>query len=1063
MNRLILIAVPGSVDDLGAEPVVRVVVIPRLDAADTVADTPLADWPAALGQARFEVDVDGTRHEVSPRHEGDSTVWREFFSTLLVADAPEPVIGDAPDVRETAGDAVAVEATYSTVSTVGIDAAAADQRELEEASAKELRENWQRPRAAMPAAPDGGPAAAIEEFHQVIALLREHPAVLRKLGLVVELPLEAAALSASGVLAVAMPVAPAGLQPVSVPSRYEVDPDRGLVPGRSLLARAGCVDLSVPEEWVTSAFEVDVAVDRLTAAATEVANERAPAAATRLPALRSAGIQLFRPGRRADLQARRSAASRNAGRERADDFEPLDADDLTLGYRVDVRPFGGEWSSLMLRKARYTVNDREIASLVEEGHVKPGAAVLQGDRLVAGELVARWAGWSLAVTQTHPTSPRNSLPFRFEWTHEVEPGSLLPLRFGRSYHLRIRLADLAGHGVPLADPDQTMGTASIGYARYEPVAAPVVSLPDPGADLGPGGDVDQLVVRADAPDYPANNARRLAVPLVSLDLAEQHGMLEGADAVTFERVLQALAGGLPDPASGGVMVFPVPEPGGLAIRPEPAAWPGSWPQLGGRTLSLRPRNGSEARLATFGDTVEVRLAPGEQVTLALSSFITEDFADHLAVAQWRGGGAGDAVVAGGRHPMATPDRRVTLMHAARRQPEPPAGSFTPVQVPGGITAALTPQPAMLGADPAFTGQLQISARWTEVADDVDTPRTGVVVANCTLARGEVALPPLEQNFGDTRHRRVRYDLACVSRFRGQYRDDEDPGLFVAAGETAEVSIQSTARPAPPSVRAVVPGLTWTREGGAGGRTSVRAGGVLRVELDRPWRLTGEGEQLAVLVDSIELGRDPAVDTPAVRRRLAAGDFPAGVVRSVDAGDGRMVEIVPVDVTFAGDRWVADVPLPAAVDVSYRPFVSLRVARYQAESLPGLALSESVATDPVQLLPGRRLSASPSGGGVSVLLEGVGPQPPNLVVATVEEPGSEATDLLAAGADPAIAWRVTATVSGTLGTSFEVPGVSPSARLRVREVETFAAARTDRLDELTQRTVFSEILGPPVLG
>ncbi|MCC6495919.1 MAG: hypothetical protein IT193_06625, partial [Propionibacteriaceae bacterium] len=687
MNRLILIAVPGSVADDGAEPVVRVVAIPRLDSAATVAGTPLSDWPAILGQATFEVDVDGVKQQVSPRHEGDSDVWRDFFSALTVADAPQPVIADAPVVRETAADATAVEATYSSVSTVSIDATSADQPDLDEAVAKELRDNWQRPLTASPVA-EAGAGTAVEEFHQVIALLREHPAVLRRLGLAFELPIDAAALSGSGLITVGMPAAPPGLVPVSVPSRYEVDGDRGLVPGRSALARAGCVDLSLADQWVTSTFEVDVAVDRLTAAATELSDGRAPAAATRLPALRSAGIQLLRPGRGADFQARRAAASRNAGRDRTEAFEPLDADDLTLGYRVDVRPRGGQWSSLMLRKARYLVNERPIAELVEEGHVKPGAAVLQGNTLVAGELVARWSGWSLAVAQARPASPRNTLPFSFAWEHEVEPGSLLPLRFGRSYHLRIRLADLTGHGVAPADPDQTMGTSSIPYSRFEPVAAPVVSLPDPAMDLGPGGDVDLLVVRADAPDYPANNARRLNPPLVSLDLAEQHGMLDGVDTATFDQVLRALESGLPDPASGGVMVFPVAERGGVAIRPEPAAWPERWPEVGARNLALRPRNGDEARMATFGDVVEVRLAPGEQVTLALSSFVTEDFVDHLAVAQWRGGGADDGVVADGRHPMATPDRRVTLMHAARRQPGAPAGSLTPVQEPGGITAVL---------------------------------------------------------------------------------------------------------------------------------------------------------------------------------------------------------------------------------------------------------------------------------------------------------------------------------------------------------------------------------------
>ncbi len=96
----------------------------------------------------------------------------------------------------------------------------------------------------------------------------------------------------------------------------------------------------------------------------------------------------------------------------------------------------------------------------------------------------------------------------------------------------------------------------------------------------------------------------------------------------------------------------------------------------------------------------------------------------------------------------------------------------------------------------------------------------------------------------------------------------------------------------------------------------------------------------------------------------------------------------------------------------------------------------------------------------MLLDGLGPRPPNLVVASVEAPGQEATDLVSASADSVLAWREVGTASGSLGSAFDVT-VPAGGRLRVREIETFAASRTDRLDELTQRTVFSEILGPTV--
>ena len=53
MSRLLLLPVPGTTQT--GTPVVRVVVVPELDTVDSVAASPLADWPSRLVGASFEV------------------------------------------------------------------------------------------------------------------------------------------------------------------------------------------------------------------------------------------------------------------------------------------------------------------------------------------------------------------------------------------------------------------------------------------------------------------------------------------------------------------------------------------------------------------------------------------------------------------------------------------------------------------------------------------------------------------------------------------------------------------------------------------------------------------------------------------------------------------------------------------------------------------------------------------------------------------------------------------------------------------------------------------------
>lgn len=1085
MSQMILIAVPGSTSE--GDPVVRVVVVPKLDSAPTAADAGLEDWPATLEDATFQVSLnDAAPLEVTPTHEADVQVWRSFFGSLRVDAAGAPEIGDPPVVRATSAEAAEVDKTYRAAADVDVDPDSGGQGNLGAAAARELRERWS---SAEPGAPEAGaaPGAPSPDFHRVLSMLREHPAVLRRLGLIFDLPLpSSASLGDAGTVRVRWPNPPAGTpHPVSPPSAYEVDDERGLVPGRTATARGGLLDLGDTEAWMTATLDIDNAVTRLRDAAASVGPAPGAGAETdvdgavRLPALRSAGILLLRKGRETDFVNRRDAAATNAALASVDDAEPLTADDLTLGLRLDVRLKGAaKWRSLVRRDARYTVDGNEIRPPAEEeGHVKSGAAVRQGDgSLRADEIVVRWSGWSLAVPQQRPGSRnaerRQDLPFDFGWDFDVPKASLLPLRFGRDYHLRARIADLAGGGVGPDDRDVSAGTEPVAYTRHQPIGSPTVTLADGIGDLGPGGGLDMVVIRSDAPDYPRNDERVLSAPTTTLDVAEQHGMLDGSDEETFQRVRQALAGGLTDPASAGVTVFAVPEPGGVSSRTHLLGWSGDWPDAPDKRLLLVPRDDDDPPIDpdSEDDLVLVRLAPAEQVTLALSSFLRDDFLDHLALQQWRSAGSPVQVVKDGRHPMATPAREITFVHAVRRPLADPSGSLTPGQEPGAMAAVLSPQPARLGVDTASTQQLQIAATWTEVDDDVSTTTTDVAVQNVPVSRGdEVLREQIVHQFGDTRHRMVTYSFAAVSRFRHLFRAEEDPERFVARGEAAPVSIKNTARPAPPAVRAVVPAFRWTSEDGPVIRRT-RSGGTLRVELLRPWHLTGQDEQLAVVVEQTEVARDPIWVTPLVDRTPALAAFVPAEGEPRRLPDGTPVTVVAYDTAFAEDRWVADVELPGIATATYRPFVRLAVARYQRESLTDLELSSVVRTDLVQLLPERTLTVDRTGAGLIVRLEGLGPEGPNenRVDAVVERrTAANSVDVSALNpADGVDAWTAVEIGSGAVGQPIQLSRPDAAAgtlRVRVREVELLAPAggppptQTGSAGELSERVVFTDLV------
>ena len=504
-------------------------------------------------------------------------------------------------------------------------------------------------------------------------------------------------------------------------------------------------------------------------------------------------------------------------------------------------------------------------------------------------------------------------------------------------------------------------------------------------------------------------------------------------------------------------------------------------------------------LAWDGERLKVSLAKAEQVTIEVSSLMRDNFLDHFAIKDPLPAISENAVLSG-RHPMVTPARTVTLVHAVRRPLKDPAGLLAPKREPGQTFAVLNPNPLRLNVDPKSTGQVELTAAWTEHKDDMTQTVKGARVQTITVNRGDDKLKDiLRHEFGDTQHRMVTYTVTAVSRFRTFFHEQgEDPEAFVARTQLAQpVNVLSTARPPALIVMSTRPAFAWEEHVEGSGMTMTvrrrRRGGGLRIELERPWFQTGGGEQLAVLVAKnvappepmwpflSQVGRDPIWNTTLLNRWPTASMF-RGLTgdprEQVLEEAGGSVMVLPFAPWFHNGRWYADVAMPDVANASYCPFVQLAVARYQPDSLPGLELSRMVKTEMVPLLPERTLTVARSGANVTVTLEGLGPTGPqrNRVEAILETcrlpAGISASevDLIAfePPTDGTLAWvavpgQVRQSDLGSGGMRLTIPEGAGAFRVRVREVELVGSEtgapplQTTTIGELSERVVFADVV------
>jgi hypothetical protein len=225
---------------------------------------------------------------------------------------------------------------------------------------------------------------------------------------------------------------------------------------------------------------------------------------------------------------------------------------------------------------------------------------------------------------------------------------------------------------------------------------------------------------------------------------------------------------------------------------------------------------------------------------------------------------------------------------------------------------------------------------------------------------------------DTRFRMITYQAVATSRFQDDFPQDQ--GLdFTRTSPPLTIEVPSSARPATPSVRYVIPTFGWRRHQGGTVWTSVRLGQGLRVYLDRPWFSSGHGGLLGVVVwngedtpsdgdrDSLyktvftQWGLDPLRLTGPLAGMPKLGDFPDAALSATALRipeTGRLVDVAGHSVGFDADRqlWYADITINA--QGAHRPFVRMALVRFQPHSIPGVELSTPVLADFAQLTPDR---------------------------------------------------------------------------------------------------------------
>ncbi|MCS7000898.1 MAG: hypothetical protein NZ481_08515 [Candidatus Kapabacteria bacterium] len=446
------------------------------------------------------------------------------------------------------------------------------------------------------------------DFHEVLSMLLDHPALQQQLGiqLVVEFSLPAGLPPTGWLQLVNLQWTPkmAATQITLPQTLYQLDMGQRLflpqAPSGSEL-RNGLVDLSSPAYSLTT-LDPDSSVHKLIAYAHTVRRVwqgvQAPFQSNKLlggmqqatreskdistPTLRSVGIMLYRNNLAYALRQRLQRALALNTQTTGGTAPQLNYNDLLRGYRVDVwDSITGSWHSLCARRSEYNLlRSGDTSQASEEGTITLGTASRADappNELRLHEGFVTWKGWSLCVPRPgrtldtenedtpidQPNEPLQDYQVRVQF--RAEPGSLPRLRFGTRYRFRLRAVDVAGYSRSLDElnpSDFSMATGEVTYRRWEPIPVPALLLRQvPDSKTQRGEQLETMAIRCyndtdDATSTTQTSERHIAAPRGSVELAEHHGKLDTAPGGKFNPDTYTLLVPREDTLPGGSAQFP---------------------------------------------------------------------------------------------------------------------------------------------------------------------------------------------------------------------------------------------------------------------------------------------------------------------------------------------------------------------------------------------------------------------------------------------------------------------------------------------------------------------------
>lgn len=348
------------------------------------------------------------------------------------------------------------------------------------------------------------------------------------------------------------------------------------------------------------------------------------------------------------------------------------------------------------------------------------------------------------------------------------------------------------------------------------------------------------------------------------------------------------------------------------------------------------------------------------------------------------------ILAKGRHWMVTPYRTITLVHAVQQPLMQPTIEIAARRSLSDSGAYLE---GNLGVHGKSTAKVAIVAQWTEPVDPLSEKKWRTISGHAYVFEKTVNAEEKSihyrgdrHEFHDTKYRKVRYSPVATTRFREYFPPSitDDSKNITRSGAEFELDIPSSARPAAPKILYVVPTFGWedpTKDGAT--VTHKRAGGGLRVYLDRPWFSSGDGELLGVVlvpqggfakqqpappgeqfkpyvtqwgVDPTWEARDLLTKVPLAEQFTKAvtigKNLSISEVKATETPTGAKVAVAGHKVEYDETRqlWYCDITIDPGS--AYFPFIRLALARYQPKSVDNAHLSRVVLADFAQLAPDR---------------------------------------------------------------------------------------------------------------